>query len=378
MPHLFAQDFSRSGCLREVVDTRRTAALVGPLHFNQFEARDGSEQPARRLPDALAVRQMTGILIGHAQGQRIQWRHQTQRVQPFRDVTNPLRQFPGAGVIFAARRKQPRIFLQRRAAPRGVGHDGVTGNRQKRVQHPSRQRTCHIAKACMHGQGSATPLPGRDDHLAAVGLQDPQRRFIERGECQLRDAPGEQGHTCPAPSLRGKDEAVAREEKLTVHRWKEVQGQGAGGLSRPPGNASGKARAFDSAQPSGQRRHAPWIGQQVAIEELACEAPAQRPAKLLLDACPRLLDQLAVFHAGRADRFTGPAVQAPVNVPHEARIRMAATVFDLKHLLDAAAGRIGLLPPESIGGAVVQTEAAVHAAGIVLPGKLFLLCVNGR
>jgi hypothetical protein len=42
--------------------------------------------------------------------------------------------------------------------------------------------------------------------------------------------------------------------------------------------------------------------------------------------------------------------------------------LDLDHLVDAAAGRIGLEVPQAIGGAGVEAESAMDAAGVVLVG----------
>src|SRR5438128_401481 len=86
---------------------------------------------------------------------------------------------------------------------------------------------------------------------------------------------------------------------------------------------------------------------------------------IALDAGAGMLNELSIFDAGRAGRFARPAVQAFVDVIDEGIGDGLLVQFDLDHLMDAAARRIGLEVPQAVGGAGVETEAAVNATGIV-------------
>ena len=65
--HFLREQFERRFGFRDVVDARRTAALVRERHFHQFDARNRANQLARRFADFLSVREMAGILISDAQ-----------------------------------------------------------------------------------------------------------------------------------------------------------------------------------------------------------------------------------------------------------------------------------------------------------------------
>ena len=112
-----------------------------------------------------------------------------------------------------------------------------------------------------------------------------------------------------------------------------------------------------------------------------------------------MLDELAVLDAGGAGGFAGAAVEAFVDVLDEGFGDFQASGFrrrgrvhqrgrrrqraglrlglvggadggevglsDVDHLVDAAAGGVSLQIPKAIGGAGVETDAAVDAAGEV-------------
>jgi hypothetical protein len=57
--------------LHQVVDSRGATADRGFGDFQQFELRDASKQRARLRADALRVLQVTGIVVSHAEAQRV-------------------------------------------------------------------------------------------------------------------------------------------------------------------------------------------------------------------------------------------------------------------------------------------------------------------
>ena len=56
--------------LHEVVDAGRSAAEVRLGKLDQPEPRDRAQDRARRLPDALAVGEMAGLVVGHREVER--------------------------------------------------------------------------------------------------------------------------------------------------------------------------------------------------------------------------------------------------------------------------------------------------------------------
>ena len=83
----------------------------------------------------------------------------------------------------------------------------------------------------------------------------------------------------------------------------------------------------------------------------------------------RIFHHAAVGHARRASRFAAPAGQAKPDVL-AVGIADGGSVGYLDHLVDAAARRIHFDAELAIGGAGVQTQAAMHAAvQIELPGS---------
>jgi len=82
----------------------------------------------------------------------------------------------------------------------------------------------------------------------------------------------------------------------------------------------------------------------------------------ILNAGAGVFDELAVFHTGRAGGFTRATIEAFINVVDETIGERQFAVAHQNHLADASAWRIGLELPEAVGGAIVQTEAAMDAA----------------
>ena len=151
------------------------------------------------------------------------------------------------------------------------------------------------------------------------------------------------------------------------------------------------------------------VRKQVVEYEFAGEACEERALVVPLDEGAGVLDEFAVLDRGRADGFTGAAVEAFVDVIDEGSgdegaalrgnwirdgsasasgraeanacgggdrvgswsawggvaVANKLALRDVNHLVDAAAGGVGLQVPEAVGGAGVEAEAAVDTAGVV-------------
>ncbi|MCU1316027.1 MAG: hypothetical protein JWN63_1349 [Candidatus Acidoferrum typicum] len=79
-----------------------------------------------------------------------------------------------------------------------------------------------------------------------------------------------------------------------------------------------------------------------------------------------MLDEFSIFDPGGAGGLAGAAVETFVDVIDEGIRDGSLVQFDMNHLMDAAAWRIGFEVPEAEGGTGVEAEAAVDAAGVVL------------
>ena len=94
------------------------------------------------------------------------------------------------------------------------------------------------------------------------------------------------------------------------------------------------------------------------------------PLIVLLDLRARFLQQMSVLHAGGTRGLAIQAAETAVNVGNERIGQRQPALVNLQHLVDAAARRIHLRAQRAIGGAIVQTQAAVHALGIQVPTGL--------
>ena len=108
------------------------------------------------------------------------------------------------------------------------------------------------------------------------------------------------------------------------------------------------------------------IGEQVPENEVARDASEPGAGIVALDARAGVLDEFSIFDPGGAGGFTGAAVETFVDVVDEGIRDGLLVQFDMNHLMDAAARRIGFEVPQAIGGAGIEAEAAMDTASIVL------------
>src|SRR3984885_894155 len=102
--------------------------MICQRHFDELDAGHRADQPSRRFANFLAVDEMAGILQGYAKRRRAWGLHRggdAEVIEEFRDVADFLRKQICLREIVAGRWEELRIFLESRAASRGVGYDGI-------------------------------------------------------------------------------------------------------------------------------------------------------------------------------------------------------------------------------------------------------------
>jgi len=76
--------------------------------------------------------------------------------------------------------------------------------------------------------------------------------------------------------------------------------------------------------------------------------------------------EFSIFNAGGTRGFARAAIQAFIDMIDEHIADGKLAFVHQNHLAYAAARRIGLEMPEFVGGAMIQAQAAVNAAGVIL------------
>ena len=109
-----------------------------------------------------------------------------------------------------------------------------------------------------------------------------------------------------------------------------------------------------------------WIGEQVPENEVARDASAPGAGIVALDGRAGVFDEFSIFDRGRSGGFAGAAIETFVYGVDEGIRDGLLVQFDMNHLMEAAAWRIGFEVPEAVGGTGVEAEAAANAAGVVL------------
>ncbi len=366
--HLDFQQIERSFRLCDVVDPGRSAALIRKRHFDQLEAGNGAQKFARSFRDFLAVQEMAGILVSDAKRKALQRRGEADFGEEFGYVFHLLLEGFGLHVFGSARTKKLRVLLERRTASCGVCENGVERLGEERRHVCAREIACDIAHSGMNGQRSAAELASGDDDLAAVGLEDANRRIVQFGETDLRDAAGKKCYSGAANTLGGKRFSETREKELVACAGHQTIGIGNAeqakhaASSRQTLQAGALVEAGEAARNGDTRR----IREKFAINEIAREPREKRAAVIFRDLAARGFDQLAVFDSRRTRALAGAAIEASVHVVHERVTERETPLIHKLHLANATARRIGFEAPQAIRRAMVQAEAAVDAAGVVV------------
>ena len=108
------------------------------------------------------------------------------------------------------------VLLQRGTAPGGIRYQGVEMRGSEGRDVPAGQVAGHIAHARMRRQRATTgSIPARHYHLATVfAVSTRMVASFRAGECDVRDATGEEGDAGAASALRGKGFAELIEKEM--------------------------------------------------------------------------------------------------------------------------------------------------------------------
>ena len=294
--------------LHQVVDAGRPAAEVGLGEIDQPEPRDRAQDCARRLPHALAVREVTGLVVGHGQVERPPRLRQVLR-QELADVPHPRADGGRPRVI----PEEMPVVAESRSAASGVRDDPV-GVREGRGVPPGQlPRGAPIAPVEM--KRAAAPLLLGHDHAVPGARQEAHRRAVDLGE-ELRLDASLQHRDGPARAPAGR-KRLGREALRPGGRKRREEA-----LHRPdPREALQDAgSSHDTLEPAplieprqGEQPREPLALGKDAQEELAQDAPAERARHLPLDLPARLLDEAperarrrGTRSRTRGSRGTGP------------------------------------------------------------------------
>src|SRR5882724_6994014 len=311
---------------------------------------------------------MAGILIGDTQGKRLQFYGEAERGEKFGDVADFCGELTTSGKLRFFGRKEMIIFLERGAASGGVRDDGVKVFAKEDGKICSSEFPRHIADAGVRGKRTAAKLSLGHDDFAAIGSEDADGGFIEPREGDVGDASGEESDAGAARTRGGIGAAVAAIEKVVVNAREEAFAFGeTEKFQHADGARDGlHAGALVEAENAGEIDDEKGIGEQLPEDVVPRDTRNPGTLAVPLDARASVLDELSILDAGGAGGFAGAAVETFVNVIHERIGDGKIAELDLNHLVNAAARGIGFEIPEAVGGAGVQAETAVDAAGIVL------------
>src|SRR4029079_1658706 len=95
------------------------------LHFDELETGDGAQQSSWFLSDALRMRQVAGLLVGHRAANRLCRRQELVLAEVLGDVAHARAELSGALGVGGIVLEQVAVLLQRRAAAGGGDDDGV-------------------------------------------------------------------------------------------------------------------------------------------------------------------------------------------------------------------------------------------------------------
>ncbi len=220
----------------------------------------------------------------------------------------------------------------------------------------------------MRRKRAAAGLSRGDDHLAAVRREHANRGVMQRGKTDLGDAPGKQRHAGAARAHGRIRAAELREKKFAVDRRQQPLAVRKPEQAENSGCARERlqSRALVKVEDARDDRDAARIGQQAAKHKIPRKARKKWPPVILLDLRARRFDQFAVLDAGRARGLARAAIQALVDVLHEGFAEREPALIHQHHLADSAARRIGFEAPEFVRRALIQTQAAMNAARIVV------------
>ena len=369
--HFAFQDAARHVLVGNVVDAGGAAAEIGVGDGRQFQAGYLLQQVARLLTNLLGVQQVAGVVVGHALGHRTQRPAQRFLGETFRNVLHALAEATGALGKSRVVSQQLAVALELCAAAGRVVDDDVNVLPLEHRDVAPRQRLGRLAVAGVHVQRPAAHLVARRAEPTAVGSQNPRGGVVHLDEQPVHDATGEEPHGARDRFPAGQVFRHAagegprrqfRQHRLHILEARRQQAEHARRVQQPL-----HAAALVEAQQAEQPAQPAGVREQTAKHQPAQQSPTPGARRAAFDLAAGALHQVAELHVRRAGRLTGAAVEAQVHVLDEIR-RHAQT--PLVHRLDeihAPARRVHFRAQRAIGGAFVQTEAAMNARADLLP-----------
>src|SRR5579872_1085734 len=131
-----------------------------------------------------------------------------------------------------------------------------------------------------------------------------------------------------------------------------------------------QSRVLVDSQKARNEGYAIRVGKQAAKYEIAREAREKWPPIILFNLRASCFDQLAVFDARGTCGFARSAIQAPIDVRDERVAKREMALVDKYHVTNSAARRIGFQAPEFVRRTIIQAQAAVNAARVVVIRRL--------
>jgi hypothetical protein len=346
----------------------------------------------------LSVEQVTRVLVGDSQVERFeraQRSDDSEGREIFGDVAHFGFEYGGfceLGLFFG---EEVIVFLECGTAAGGIGDNGVefvTGESDKIF---ASEIARGVADSGVGRERSATHLSFGDDDFDAVGVENADGGVVEAREGNLRDAASEEGDASALWPYRGKGAAEFLKEKWRFDFREELLAIGETEKFEHAAKADESLQAGLLIKPdeTGESGNAIGVREQFPECEVAGDASEERALVVALDESACVLDKFAVLDGGGAGGFAGAAVEAFVDVlderfgdlragrrtysrgrrGHGDGLRLSVFGADgseiglrnVDHLVNAAARRVSLQVPKAIGGAGVETDAAVDAAGEV-------------
>ena len=334
--------------LGQVVDPRGAAAVAAAGQVEQLELGDRAQQRARRRGDPLRVQQVTRIVVGHAQTQRVRRLAQAGVDQELGGVAH-LAAERVADVLHVRRRSRPSSRSPRRA--RRAGTRGGSARAARRRPRGRPEWRCSAPQhTCSLGISTSKPLRASTATVAAFagpntsGMTQPVRKPTRprRAPCAGTTRGGRWG-SGSAGSMRSMRASGGASASSRLARTRALH-----------------AAALVGAQRAEQRGQPARAGDHAAQRE-ALEGPAEPAARAApVDLRAHALDQVAVAHARRTGRLAGAAGEAEAHLADHELVERDLLLRHAAHQVDPSARRAGLAAGLLVRRAVRQAQAAVH------------------
>ena len=333
--------------MRQVVDASAAAAALGVLDIDEGHALDRPQERTGLRPDALAVGQVTRVLVHDPK--RFS-RARRDGLHDLADVTDPRSERPGTIRPQRVVGEDVPVVLEVGAAARRV-YDHLRLVTGKGIDVEPGELAGAVAVTGVRVQGAAAGLLfGNADHMP-IALEKPHGGALGVAERLAHDAAREEAHV----GARMVDPA----ERGTFGRRRERRGP-----AEAPGEPRGETCETEPRAEVGQTcrdSETTWTRDRVerrAREPAAILALAQHLARAFHDPAER--------HAGRARGLAGAADEARLEMADGRLARRGGTRDDRSDELNASARRIRLVVQNAIGGAIVETQPARNAGGEIL------------